>query len=354
LGSIIFKGATTYPCILTVEQNWANKQFKICQVETLDYSALNEYITQNEVEISQDNLDEKGWSLVDAASLSLIKRIKASGVSLKEYTNGQLYRGVLTGLNAAFVIDAKTKDELIKADAKSAELIKPFLVGKDVKRFAHPRKNKYLIFTRRGVDIKRYPEIEKYLLHFKSGLQPKPKNYSGTNWKGRKPGGYKWYEIQDAVDYFAEFETDKIIIPAISNRANYCFDSEYFYSNDKTSIIPLGDKYLLGLLNSTLLDFILKSIASTKRGGYFEYKPMYVSTLPIKIIASEKDKEIQGKIILLVDQMFETQKKISTSKMESEIKMFQQKADLIDKQINQLVYVLYDLTKDEIKIIEKN
>ena len=111
--------------------------------------------------------------------------------------------GFKTGLNEAFVIDAATRDRLISEDARSAELIKPFLAGRDIKRYEPPASDKFLIFTRHGVDIDEYPAIKKHLSQFKEQLMPKPRNWKGDEWRGRKPGAYEWYEIQDTVDYHA-------------------------------------------------------------------------------------------------------------------------------------------------------
>ena len=181
-----------------------------------------------------------------------------------------------------------------------------------------------------------YPAILKYLEQFKERLMPQPKEYTGKDWPGRKAGTYKWYEIQDAVDYYGEFERGKIVIPAIVNGASYAFDLNGSYSNDKTSIIPMVDKYLLGLLNSQLVDFVLKQISSTKRGGYFEYKPMYVSVLPI---IPNPEAEVKAKIESLVEQVLVGKEKgVDTAGLEEEI--------------DRVVFGLYGLGDGEIGIVE--
>ena len=157
-------------------------------------------------------------------------------------------------------------------------MIKPFVTGRDIKRYQSPSSSRYLIFIRRGVRIDDYPAIEQYLRNYKDRLQPKPKGWKGGGWKGRKPGPYQWYEIQDTIDYYAEFEKPKIIIPAIVQSASYTFDRTGCYSSDKTSIIATDDLYLLGILNSKVSDFVMHLISSTKRGGYFD-DPTYRSRL---------------------------------------------------------------------------
>jgi hypothetical protein len=247
----VFQGVTTYPCIIIVNKSLPEERISITKVESLENLDLSAYIKDSAFTVQRSQLKTDGWTLSDETSSSLLDKIKSCGVPLGEYVNRKIYRGVLTGLNEAFVIDEETKNRLISKDTKCAELIKPFLLGRDIKRYETPIAERYLIFTRRGIDIKKYPSVEKYLFQFKEYLSPKPKNFKGSGWKGRKPGNYKWYEIQDTVDYFLEFEKPKIIVPAIVQTASYAYDTKSIYSNDKTSIIPTNDLYLLSLLKLT-------------------------------------------------------------------------------------------------------
>jgi len=257
-------------------------------------------------------------------------------------------------LNEAFVIDNATRERLIAEDLKSAEVIKPFLAGRDIKRYQPLFTEKYLIFTRRGIDIETYPAIKAYLAQYKERLMPRPKGWKGDKWKGRKPGSYQWYEIQDTIDYYAEFEKPKIIVPAIVKSASYAYDTNGFYSNDKTTIIPTTDKYLLGLISSKALDYYIHSISSTKQGGYFEYKPMYLSKLPVRTINLDDPADVaqHDRIVGLVDQMLALNKKLAQSKIPQTAEMLRRQIESTDQQIDQHVYRLYGLTQEEIKIVE--
>ena len=175
---------------------------------------------------------------------------------------------------------------------------------------------------------------------------PKPKGFKGENWKGRKLGAYMWYEIQDAVDYYEEFERPKIIIPCIIQKASYAYDTKKIYSNDKTSIIASDSLYLLGILNSKAADHFIHSISSTKQGGYYEYKPMYVSQLPIPPAPSPDT------LTPLVSKMLDLHKKLSEANVPGTKTMLQRQIETTDKQIDRLVYDLYGLTEAEIKIVE--
>ncbi|HZK61745.1 MAG TPA: N-6 DNA methylase, partial [Anaerovoracaceae bacterium] len=247
----VFKKATTYPCILRISKGDARESFEAVQVDTLDFSNLSEYVKEHEHIVKQNSLSDTGWSLIDGNSKALLDKLMGTGVSLGEYVKGKIYRGVLTGLNKAFVIDETTKDRLITEDSKSAEIIKPFLAGKDIKRCTNLKPKQHLILFKKGWtnynsgDSKNkwnwlkenYPAIANHLEPF------------ANDGEKRCDKGDYWWELR-ACGYYKEFEEPKIIIPAIVQSANYCYDKTGCYSNDKTSIIPTNDLYLLGVLNS--------------------------------------------------------------------------------------------------------
>ncbi len=350
----VFQTATTYPCILCLRKSDARSKFQVTQVKSLDFNELDEVVHRDRYLVDQTALDDRSWSLIGERAQALLDKLREQGVPLGDYVKGKVHYGIKTGLNDAFVIDAATRERLLSKDPKSAELIKPFLIGRDIKRYRPPQSERYLIFTRRGVMIKDYPAIERYLYRFKERLMPKPKDWKGVKWPGRKPGPYHWYEIQDTVAYHEEFEKPKIIIPAIVQRASYTFDTEGFYSNDKTSIIVTDDFYLLGVLNSRLADFVIHSISSTKQGGYFEYKPMYVQQIPIRAVEACNPAEVDfgNRIVDQVKAMLELQKQLQTNRIGHDRAVIQRQIEATDRRIDQLVYGLYGLTDDEIKIVE--
>ena len=135
--------------------------------------------------------------------------------------------------------------------------------------------------------------------------------------------------------------------------ASYAYDTYGYYSNDKTSIIPTMDKYLFGLIGSKTLDYYMHSISSTKQGWHFEYKPIYISKLPIRTINfnDPADMTRHDQMVRLVDQMLELNKKLAESKMPQTTEMLRRQIEKTDRQIEHLVYELYDLTEEEIKIV---
>ena len=351
----VFNQATTYTCILVIQKKAPAKTFQASTIKTLDFGDLQDYVRQQFYEVQQDCLDDAGWSLANQTTQDILDKIRKAGIPLGKYVDGKIYYGVKTGLNEAFVIDNATRERLIADDPKSVEILKPFLAGRDIKRYTPLATEKYLILFPRGFTnekssntgrqwewlLKEYPAIAAHLDQFREKAE---KRYD--------KGDY-WWELR-ACDYYAEFENPKIIVPAIVKSASYAYDTDGFYSNDKTTIIPTTDKYLLGLIGSKTLDYFIHSISSTKQGGYYEYKPMYISKLPIRTINFNDPGDVarHDQMVSLVNQMLDLNKKLVESKIPQTTEMLRRQIDMTDMRIDQLVYELYGLTDEEIKIVE--
>ena len=277
----VFADATIYPCIMIMRKiRKPNPKIRICKMETLRFGSLGEYIRNNSFFIDQNELTENEWNIQKTEANELLKKIRSSGLPIEEYVGVRIYRGIVTGLNEAFEIDRKKRDELMSEDSRNQELIEPFLTGAEVKRYSIRSKNKYVIFTRRGIDILQYPSVLRYLEQFKKELSPKKSKEQEI---GRKPGKYEWYEIQDSIDYYKEFEKPKIIWGNLATRASFSLDEKNgFYVNAPACILPSSSRYVLGILNSKLMSYFLKSICAERQGGFIEQKPVYVSQVPIK------------------------------------------------------------------------
>jgi len=358
----VFEAATTYPCIIRIRKGAAGAgsvgvgfkptpTFNVAQVETLDFGDLNDYVRQRHYPVNRATLEDGGWSLAEERAAALLIKLRAAGVPLGEYVKGRIYRGVLTGLNEAFIIDAETRARLIAEDPRSAELIKPFLMGRDIKRYEPPMSERYLIFTRRGVDIKRYPAIERHLAQFKDRLLPKPKGWKGE-WHGRKPGPYKWYEIQDTIDYYAEFERPKIIYPDIAARSQFTYAPDEMYMVNTMYFMPVDDLFLLGLLNSRVLELFIHAVSPPVRGGYYRYFSQYVLQLPIRPInfSDPADRARHDQMVALVERMLELHRQLAAAKTPTAKELLGRQIAATDQQIDRLVYALYGLTEEEVRI----
>lgn len=285
--------AIAYPTILIAERRdparrgpISSERFRALNWQDLgekaEIEAFPELLQSAGFDMPQTALNKDGWQIEPTVKRDLLARIRAAGVPLSDYVEGRLYRGILTGFNDAFVIDGATRAALIKADPKSEEIIKPFLRGRDVKRWRVQPQDLWLIFTRRGVDIDRYPAVKRHLEGYREALEPKPRDWDRPNWPGRKGGSYKWFEIQDNVAYWEEFLRPKLVIPAIEKTVAYAPETSGFFSNDKTCIVVSDDwRYLAACLNSPVSWWVAQTTYAGRQGGFFEFKPMYVGQFPI-------------------------------------------------------------------------
>lgn len=307
----------------------------------MSFERIAQIVPERGRKIAQSELKPDGWRLESPAVLRLLEKLRKAGKPLGEYVNGRFYRGILTGLNEAFVVDRATRDRLIRQHKSSADILKPFLRGRDVKRWRVEPQDLWLIFTRRGIDIKKYSAIYDHLKQFKKQLEPQPDDWDEKKkgkWPGRKPGSYKWYEIQDNIAYWQEFEQPKIVIPAIASDVEYGADNERHFSNDKTSICVTSEpNYLLALLNSKVLWWLIRQTAASKQGGFYEFKPMYVSALPIPGATSAQRRPVER----LVNRILAAKQRDAEADVSA-----------LEHEIDQLVYTLYGLTPEEIKLIE--
>ena len=299
----VFKSAATFPMIFMCSKLKTNVQTVFTQVKSLcsPYPDILELIKHNGQLLSSNSLKKSDWRLTDSITTNLLEKVESVGVPLNEYVDGKIYRGVLTGCNKAFVIDDVKRNALIQEDSKSAEIIKPLVKGDDIRKWRTNYKSKWLIFTRRGINIDDYPAIKAYLSEWREQLEPKPRNWSNSKkWRGRKSGTYKWYEIQDSIAYHTEFDSPKIIYPIIAKESRFTFDITGIFTSDSNFIIPLYDLYLLGILNSYCVWQYLKNtcpvLGDADRGGRLQLKSVYVTKISIPK-ASNTEKETISRLV---------------------------------------------------------
>lgn len=234
--------------------------------------------------LPQSELKLDGWQLEPPTKRRMLEKLRKAGKPLGEYCGGRFYRGVLTGLNAAFVISREQRDALVTDDPKSSEIIKPFLRGRDVKRWNAEAQDLWLIFTRRGIAIEDYPAIKRHLIAFKTELQPKPENWDDQKqgaWPGRKAGPYEWFNIQDNIAYWKEFEATKIIYPDIYLHQSFAWDTKQHYLANTCYFIPTTERWLTALLNSSVIEWFYEQVANRIQGGYLRAFSDRMQLVPI-------------------------------------------------------------------------
>jgi hypothetical protein len=195
--------------------------------------------------------------------------MKAAGVPLSDYVKGQIYYGVKTDLNKAFVIDGPKRQELIAQNPESAKVIKPFLVGKNIRKYDADTKDKWLLYMHHGIDISDLPAIIEHLRPFREELEARATKQ-------------EWYELQQPqMRYSSAFERPKIVFPDIAKIPRFAIDYTGAYSGDTTFLIPTDDLYMLGILNSSAVEDYFIQVGATVRGGYLRFKRQYVEQIPV-------------------------------------------------------------------------
>ncbi len=301
--------------------------------------------------MKQNALSTESFIFANATLLDLRDKMESVGTPLKDW-NIQIYRGILTGANEAFIITTEKRDAILNACKTQEErertegLIKPVLRGKDIKRYSYEWAGEWLINTHNGytsnlkskippIDIEKYPATKAHLDAHLDTIAT------------RCDQGDTPYHLRNCA-YLEDFEKEKIVYGEIVQEPRFYLDNGecelgYFYA-EATSFILTGEHlhYLLGMLHSKLITFAFKTFyagGGLGESGY-RYKKAFIERLPIPKI-TEKNQELADKITDGAKQILalkEKDPKANTQKLE--------------KEIDALVYRLYNLTDEEIKIIE--
>ena len=297
---------------------------------------ISQYLTNKGTDMKMPAKGEP-WAILSSAELAIKRKIQAIGRPLKDW-NINIYMGIKTGCNEAFIIDEAKRQQLIDQDPKSAEIIKPLLRGKDLKRYSMKWKNLWLIYVRKGTEISRYPAILNYLQEYQYTLS-------------RKAGENKWYELQaspsDNMD--SCFQQEKILWQEMAKEGKFSIDKDKFYSLDTTRILTCEKlTYLLGILNSKFFLFAFKNYYA---GGHLgstgvRFKSEFMKSFPIPPITEEK-KHIATQIEALVEKIIDAKQTKNGGTSDADAT-----TAALENEIDTLVYGLYDLTPEEIRIVE--
>jgi hypothetical protein len=284
----VFEDADVFPCILQLERPATDTPTTDATVlvtefprEQLHKVAIADYVTHHAHRVPRRRFTADPWSLEPQPVVDLMDKIRRAGVPLAEFAGVKPYRGVLTGFNEAFLIDTATRDRLVREDPRSAEIIKPYLRGQDIKRWVPEWAGLWMIFARRGIDIEAFPAILRHLEQYRERLEPKPAGWTGRDWNGRKPGSYEWYEIQDSVAYWELIERPKIFYQDITWRSQFCFDNVGHFSNNTAYFLASNDPWLVVVLNSPLIWWFSWRAAAHGKDEALRFFNDFVETLAI-------------------------------------------------------------------------
>ncbi|MEF3695526.1 MAG: N-6 DNA methylase [Candidatus Cloacimonadota bacterium] len=344
-GYQVFKTATVDTNIILLSRQAPSPKHKtaFCTMKS-DYNGegIEDYLKANSQKIEQASLQDQGWTLGESKVLLLKEKIEQIGKPLKEW-GVNIYRGVLTGFNEAFIIDTPTKERLCNEDPKSSDILKPVLRGRDIQRFSYRWAGLWLIatFPSLHIDINCYPAIYRYLASHGNRL-----DQSGL--KGsRKKTNNAWFETQDTIQYHEEFkkgkiswaETLKIYTNGRRNYPRFAWSPEDFY-HDKTTFIMISDSpyFLLGVLNSALCGFMMDTYYITKLGEWSRgLQGVAIDRIPIPVRSNENSS--------IINQISEISKQIVQKTEDSE-----DTAEL-ELSIDNLVFDLYSLDDAERNLV---
>ena len=295
--------------------------------------------------------DDAPWSVMSAAERSAMDKINAVGTPLKDW-DVTINVGVITGYNKAFLIDGETRQAIVDADPKSAEIIKPVLRGKDIQRYKAQWAGLWLIttFPAMQLDIDDYPGVKSHLLSFgKDRLEQSGKPLDGGG-KSRKKTRHSWFESTDTIAYYENFAKEKLVWIELVETGRFAYDDTGIYP-EATTFIMVGDhlKYLCAVLNSTIVRWHLQHIAPTSGMGTFRWKKAYVGRIPVpKATPAER-----SALSVLVDRILAAKggggagagAGADTAALEGEVAA-------LEAEVDALVYRLYGLTDAEVAAVE--
>jgi len=393
----VFDEATTYPLIFIIKKQSKNNFVNVSSINKrlINKNPIGELI-QNTRLIEFKNFTKDEWQFEEQTSSILLEKIKENSIRLEDLVNGKVLYGIKTGCNDAFLINQNEYDTL------SSKNIFKAVAGREVKRYKLEFDEKYMIYNDWYYDINSDKQLRDFLSLKKEILE---------NRAEVKEKKYPWWSLSRYGSNNAKllFEP-KIIYPRINNQCNFYFDEKGDHLiTDNNFYISTDKKYLLPILNSKLTFYFISRNAPTLQGGYYDFRRDYVIDLPIKIIDKRFEKELSAytdKMQLLNFTSYNNSKKfiqfftnqnqlqklstklsnwqelsfpefikelnkgikvtkgIPLSKKdefewmelfeENKKKALELKSHIenTDKEIDQLVYALYELTEDEIKIVE--
>lgn len=223
----------------------------------------------NSFTTTQKVLTSDGESRNTPAVSQLLEKFRSAGKALGEYLRGRSSRGITTGLNEAFVVDAATRDALIAAHRASAEILKPFLGVRGLKRWRVKPEGKWLIWTPRGTEINAYPAIKKHLGKYREALC-------------KRTGRQEWYELQTAPQDVSRFEQPKGLYPNFSTETAFAFDDEGYYVGSPAYVLPTQELWLLGVLNTKAVSwFHARTTPQTRKDSFLTFSARSIAQIPI-------------------------------------------------------------------------
>lgn len=362
----IFDNATTYTCLLFLSGSEREnfELFRFYKDENIEEALQNaEFV---ELPISLTN--EEKWNFHSENILNILNKLKSMPLKLEDLTR-KIFVGIQTSADDIYILHGGEENNgIVKTYSKSLDreieierkFIKPFLLGKDAKRYETIIPSKWVIFPYKFVngnavlytenEIKtQFPKAWEYLKENKKELE------------SRESGKFKntWWQY-GRTQNLNEFECKKISIPYMANKSQAIWDNDFTYHNTKLYSISFKENvkynpyYILAIINSKLFYYYVANTGTVFRGWFSVFTPNFIGSFPIKELDldNKQDKEIHDKLVNLVDNIIDLNKKLSSEKNPNTIDILNSRIETIDRKINSIVYELYNLNSQEIAIIE--
>jgi hypothetical protein len=356
-GYKVFESASVDTNVLLIENRASTKALMACRFEN-DYKkrqSFGEYCKSKSVVLTSTSSEP--WIFGNLAQTTVRSKVESIGTSLRDWGES-MNRGIITGLNEAFIINQKTRDELVGEDNRSVEIIKSVYRGRDVSRYGATWANIYVIVARFGLykEIQsKYPAVHNHLKKFENGLKERGQcSYSRSGAKVKSAdyaGQHHWLELDNNPkdEYLQLFEKNKVVWPE-TMRVHRTGDADFpRFSKleagsycDKTLFFMCANRpdYLVGVLNSKIGWFLADQYADKLDVGGYMMQKAFVEKFPVPL-PTEKNKELVQKIENSAQMIFAAKKnnpKADTKALEAEI--------------DKIVFDLYGLTEEEIKVVE--
>lgn len=365
----VFTGATTYTALLFLDRA-GNQEFRFVKAD--DLTAWRTSGETEEGTVPAANATREEWNFVIGRGAELFERLKAMPVKLEDVTD-RIFQGIKTSADKIYIVNTLEREEgcvKVYSREKDAEywleedLLHPLVKGGDSRRFHLSRTDRLILFpyaSRGGNDATlipqktmeaSYPLTWTYLLDNKQYLEDRERGkMRGENWYG--------YGRSQALDVMP---LPKIFTPDIAERASYSLDEsgEAFFTGGVSGgygvLVKPGysQEFVMGLLNSRLLEWYIRNTATWMRGGYYSYESRFIRNLPIRTIdfSEASDAEKHDRMVGLVERMLDLHGKLSEARIERERTVIGHRIAATDREIDRLVYELYGLSEEEIGVVE--
>ena len=351
-GLAVFHGATVRTIVLISENERGNGRRRVTyspppQADDLraveaGIQTLADVTVPLSYRVPLTELRESAWRLIRPECARLMDSIAKGRETLGELMDNRICRGVVSGLTEAFVIDRKQRDAVLSRNPEADKIIRPFLRGRQVRRYAVNPTEHFLIYTYHGIDMTPYPAVIDHLRPFRERLENRATRQA-------------WFELQQPqFAYVNYFEAPKIVFPDMATGCRFALDEGGHFGANTVYFLPTRNHALLGLLNSRLAFFFFQQTCAALEGpaeSYLRFFGQYLEGFPVSLPETGSSRE--DGFVGIVGRMTAIHNKVRTVKTDHQRTALQRQIDATDREIDRLVYELYGLTDEEIRIVEE-